>query len=181
MENAVQKSEFLSSDELILTVTLNYCLDESIVDRIEICTTKFIGDDYNTTDVKLDNMSNVLVQQIRLDRDKNLPQVTITIGNVNIRIWYRTGDNVARYASYDSEYMTVAMAQVGAAMRSNYCWVPMNIQLYRVLNNVGGHGINKYINNYVTALKDGYQVECVHQTPRSPFTNVLDIGVWETL
>ena len=89
----------MSSDELIPTVALNYCLEEAILKRIEIYTSTFIGDNGNTKDVKLDNMSNILVQQIIINRDKSLPQVASTIGNVNIRIRYRTVDNVARDAS----------------------------------------------------------------------------------
>ena len=72
-------------------------------------------------------MSNMLVQQIRLDRDKNLPQVTITTGNVSISIRYRSGYTVARDVSCNFEYMTAAMERVGAAMRSKYYWVSMNI------------------------------------------------------
>jgi len=140
-----EQSELLSSDELIPTITLNYCLDETIVDRIEIYTTTFIGDNGNIRDVRLDYMSNILVQQIILDRNKSLPQVTITINDVYIRIRHRAGDTFARDASCNSEYMTEAMARVDATMRSKYYWVPMNIPLYLVLNNAGGQGTNECI------------------------------------
>ena len=98
------------SDELISTVALSYCLDEAILKRIEIYTSTFIGDNGNKKDVKLDNMSNILVQQIRLDMDKGLPQVIITTGNVNIRIQYRAGDTVTRDTSCNSEYTTTSIA-----------------------------------------------------------------------
>ena len=34
------------------------------------------------------------------------------------------------------------------------------------------------LNAYAKALKDDYNIECVHQRPRSPATNMLDLGVW---
>ena len=53
--------------------------------------------------------------------------------------------------------------------------------LYIVLNNAGGHGTNKCVDEYVSMLQDDYNIMCIHQIPRSPFTNVLDLGVWATL
>ena len=42
------QSEFLSSDELISTAALNYCLEKEILDCIKIYTTTFIGDNFNS-------------------------------------------------------------------------------------------------------------------------------------
>ena len=46
------------------------------------------------------------------------------------------------------------------------------------LDNAGGHGTKEVVSAYVKALKDDYNVECVHQQPRSPATNMLDLGIW---
>ena len=56
-----EQHEFLSSDDLISTSAMNYCLDKAIIDRIEIYTTTFNGDNGNTKFIKIDNMSNMLL------------------------------------------------------------------------------------------------------------------------
>ena len=126
-------------------------------------------------------MLNLFEKEIRCDKNKTLPKVNVTIHDINIRVRYRVGDTVPRDASCNSEYMTGAMRRVSAAMRRKYSWVPMSVVLYLVLDNAGVHGTNECIADYVTTLKNEYNIECVHQTPRSPFTNALDLGVWATL
>ena len=37
------------------------------------------------------------------------------------------------------------------------------------------------MNDYVCNLKKEFNVECMHQIPRSPYTNVLDLGIWAAL
>ena len=49
------------------------------------------------------------------------------------------------------------------------------------LDNAGGHGTKEVVTAYVKALLDEYNVVCVHQRPRSPCTNLLDLGVWMAL
>ena len=55
----VCRSNILSSDNLVNTLSQNYCLDEYVADRLEIYTTTFIGDNGNTKDVKLDGVDNI--------------------------------------------------------------------------------------------------------------------------
>ena len=49
------------------------------------------------------------------------------------------------------------------------------------MDNAGGHGTNDAIDEYVRMLKDKYNIETIFQVPRSPYTNVLDLGVWCSL
>jgi len=46
------------------------------------------------------------------------------------------------------------------------------------MDNAGGHGTDDAIIEYTARLRDVYNIEISHQIPRSPFTNVLDLGVW---
>ena len=62
-------------------------------------------------------------------------------------------------------------------MRNNYYWVDVSITLYLVINNTGGHGTNKFVTEYKNLLATKFNVEIIYQASRSPFTNVLDIGV----
>lgn len=91
-----------SPEKWISTLAINSCLDKAILDHIEIYTIIFIGDNGNTKDLKLDDMINIFVEEMRLDRDKNLPKVTININDINIRVTYDE--------SYNSDHMTGTMA-----------------------------------------------------------------------
>ena len=46
------------------------------------------------------------------------------------------------------------------------------------LDNAGGHGTDACVDEYVKMLKEKFNVICVHQRPRSPATNMLDLGIW---
>lgn len=58
-------------------------------------------------------MVNIFEEEIKCDRDKNLPKVNLTINDINLRVRYRVGDAVPRDASCSSEHMTGAMIRVG--------------------------------------------------------------------
>ena len=49
------------------------------------------------------------------------------------------------------------------------------------MDNAGGHGKKHVVEKYVATLKDDYNVIIRHQRPRSPATNMLDLGVWMAL
>ena len=88
---------------------------------------------------------------------------------------------VAKDTTCDSVFMKGAMRRIGVALRVKYHWVDFSTPIFLVLDNAGGHGTNQCIGEYVTMLKDEYNVICIHQVPRSPFNSVLDLGVWATL
>ena len=49
------------------------------------------------------------------------------------------------------------------------------------MDNAGGHGTNDTIEEYKQLLLDNYNIILIHQVPRSPYTNLLDLGVWCSL
>ena len=77
--------------------------------------------------------------------------------------------------------MLSAMTRVGIAIRASYQWVPITKICYLVIDNAGGHGTNEAIHSYTKSLKDEYKIQIIFQVPRSPYTNVLDLGVWMSL
>ena len=81
----------------------------------------------------------------------------------------------------DSEYMTRTMPKVGEAIRDSYHWVDMETPIFLYLDNAGGHGTDECVEAYKNRLAEDYNVVCVHQCPRSPATNMLDLGVWMAL
>ena len=91
------------------------------------------------------------------------------------------GDEVEDDCSCDSTYMLGAMYIVGKSIRSAYHWKPITQPCYLVMDNAGGHGTANAIESYRNNLCTNYNVEIIFQVPRSPYTNVLDLGVWMSL
>ena len=58
---------------------------------------------------------------------------------------------------------------------------PRSERCYIVMDNAGGHGTDATIEQYKKMLLDGTNIELIHQVPRSPYTNLLDLGVWCSL
>ena len=88
------------------------------------------------------------------------------------------GDEIEEDVSCNSSYVEEAMERLGDAARSIFWWVPSGETMFLVMmdNNVG-HGTDAAIARY-TELKHDYNIEIIFQTPRSPFLNLLDLGVW---
>ena len=63
-------------------------------------------------------------------------------------------------------------------MREKFHWLKKDEVAYLVMDQAGGHGSNDAIDEYRRTLKEKYNVEIILQVPRSPYTNVLDLGVW---
>jgi hypothetical protein len=49
------------------------------------------------------------------------------------------------------------------------------------MDNAGGHGTNDATARYTRLLWDEYKVEVIWQVPRSPETNMLDLGIWMSI
>jgi hypothetical protein len=54
----------------------------------------------------------------------------------------------------------------------------MNEVVYLYMDNAGGHGTEEAIKEYTKILHDVFRIEKMHQVPRSPETNTLDLGIW---
>ena len=156
-------------------------MDESIFDRLELQYTTYIGNAGNINVVKLDNDVNIFEILFRTDAEKDLPESQLSINDVILKVRYILGDEIEKDCSCDSKYMLSAMERVGRAMRQKYYWISMNEALFLIMDNAGGHGTDEAIIEYTALLRDVYNINIIHQIPRSPFTNVLDLGVWVSL
>ena len=142
----------------------HYCLDDDIVNRLVIRYS--VGKDGRETqyiehdDESLDGW---------LDRD------------ITLMVRYNRGDTHVVDISCDSTFMKKTMPEVGKAIRAAYHWVPKNDPIFLLLDNAGGHGTNQVVDDYVKMLKKEFNIECIHQCPRSPCTNMLDLGAWMAL
>eukprot|EP00957_Ditylum_brightwellii_P078367 5958941-Ditylum_brightwellii.AAC.1 len=45
------------------------------------------------------------------------------------------------------------------------------------MDNAGGHRTDETVDWYVKLSKEEYNIETIHQIPRSPETNILNLGV----
>ena len=74
--------------------------------------------------------------------------------------------------------MLSAMIRVGKAIREKFHWVPMHEKVYLFIDDAGGHGTNEAINEYDKNLMIDFNIKLVFQVPRTPYSNVLDLGIW---
>ena len=49
------------------------------------------------------------------------------------------------------------------------------------MDNAGGHGTNDATAQYTRLLWDEFKVQVIWQVPRSPETNMLDLGIWMSI
>ena len=49
------------------------------------------------------------------------------------------------------------------------------------MDNAGGHGTKAAVGEYKQLLIDRHNVHVIHQSPRSPEVNALDLGLWRSL
>ena len=160
----------------------SYELDDAVIDRLEFFYITKVGNIGNVKEVRIEDADeNIGSLKIRRQDQSNLPSEFILLNDINVKVRYRFGDEVEEDASCDSEYMLSAMNRVGAAIRNSYHWIPISKKCYLVMDNAGGHGTNEAIATYTKTLEDEYNIEIIFQIPRSPYTNVLDLGVWMSL
>jgi DNA-binding protein Fis len=98
--------------------------------------------------------------------------------DLDLFVQQSAGDEVEENISCDSEFMMRIMPEVGRALRAAYHWLPMNETIYLVMDNAGGHGSNEATAQYTQLLWTDFKVQVVWQVPRSPETNMLDLGIW---
>ena len=51
-------------------------------------------------------------------------------------------------------------------------------KVYLFIDGAGGHGTNEAINEYDNNLMTDFNIKLVFQVPRTPYSNVLDLGIW---
>ena len=62
----------------------------------------------------------------------------------------------------DRAYRLVATRRVGVAMRLKFHWLHMNVIIYTVLDNAGGHGTNLCVAQYTAMLRDDFNITLIH-------------------
>jgi hypothetical protein len=93
---------------------------------------------------------------------------------------FEKGDEHTVDCSCDSDCMLKIMPQVGDAIRQRYRenGVSDGVEIILVMDNAGGHSKNDVVEKYKQDLLRHYNVRIWHQQPRTPESNMLDLGVW---
>ena len=102
----------------------------------------------------------------------------MTLDDITLQVHYKQGDEIKEDVSCDSEFMLGVMDRVGEALRKAFYWVRQNEWIYLVMDNAGGHGTAEAWETFTNSLTTKYKVKIIRQCPRSPETNVLDLGIW---
>ena len=123
----------------------------------------------------------VLEGIIRTEDDATITGRALTVDDCQLKFRYQRGNKIEQDVNCDSAYILLAINRVGKSIRNTYHWMTRSEKRYLVIDNTGGHGTETEIGEYVKALRDNWNVETIFQIPRSPYTNVLDLGVWCSL
>ena len=137
-----------------------------------------VGSNGNTKEIIFDRHECMKDKKLRLDKDKNVPESGVRLVDIHLHVRNEYGDANEEDCSCDSAYMLKAMDRVGMEIRKSFHWVPPEQDCYLVMDNAGGHGTTHAILEYTDHLHTKYNISIIWQVPRSPFTNVLDLGVW---
>ena len=178
-ECILQETE-TTTEEHAESIGAAFDLDDAVIDRLVFYYRTYVGDDGGNKLVYLKD--NGTISGIRRNnKDSSAPPVAVTIKDVSIKVEVVKGETMEVDCSCDSAYMMMAMDRVGKKIRLAFHWIEKKDPCYLNMDNAGGHGTNVAIEAYTKMLKDKYNVIIIHQVPRSPYTNLLDLGVWCTL
>ena len=171
-----------TTEDLLEFIRESYNIEDSTVDHIEFFYITKIGNNGNTKKVMLeDDGSAYSSKMIRYHDNKEILPRPVILSDINLHVRNVVGDPVQVDCTCDSEYMKDAMVRVGTAIRAAYSWIPISEPCWLVMDNAGGHGTKECIIEYRTVLLTDYNIIILFQIPRSPYTNVLDLGVWMSL
>ena len=98
--------------------------------------------------------------------------------DISLVVKTEKGDERQVDCSCDSDFMKEAMVKVGEATRAKFYWVARSQTIYLFMDNAGGHGTKEIVAAYVAMLKRDFNITVIFQRPRSPATNMLDLGIW---
>ena len=175
------KDRFVMDDsttaEVLETIAGVYDLDEFVSERLELVyVTHTTG---GTKQIKR-LVPTALVMNAGNRTTKEGGVIPITLDHLELFVHMKIGDEVDEDTSCDSRFMLECMPGVGAALRERFHWVPANETVYLCMDNAGGHGTNDAKQQYINLLK-AFNIKVIWQVPRSPETNMLDLGVWMSI
>lgn len=165
----------ITIDELAARVVDNYDLDEYVASRLEFSYVSHTTGG-NEKRIVLNGTDSISGTRIDSNGDEQL----LELDDVELFVAVQQGDVVDEDVSCDSTFMLDVIPKIGEALRKSYHWVPPEEKVFLVMDNAGGHGTDEAKSQYVEELTK-FNVEIIWQVPRSPETNMLDLGIWMSI
>jgi len=162
--------------ELLEITVETYDLEEFVAERLEMSYISHTGG--GASKRVLLKAADLIEGTRRIEADG--AEVPLLLRNLELHVGMQQGDVVDQDVTCDSQFMLDVIPSIGAAMRAKYRWLPATDKLYLVMDNAGGHGTNDAKKEY-TRILGNYNIEIIWQVPRSPETNMLDLGVWMSI
>jgi hypothetical protein len=163
----------------ILTLIVDYYgLEETIENTLCLRYVTHVGENRERSWQMLLDHDTIQEHQIRTE-DGNQRQ--LTLDDTNLFCFLPRGTAVEREVNCNSVFMLENIPIVGAEIRRSMHWIPPEQEIYLVMDNAGGHGTEEAVDEYTRILNEEYNIIILHQAPRSPETNALDLGLWMSL
>jgi len=128
-----------------------------------------------------EDSDDTVIEDVQYRLTESQEKSPLLVNDVEMNVRYIAGDKIEEDVNCDSTWMLDNIRKVGEAIRSAFYWIPVNVKCYLYMDNAGGHGTEDAINEYTKILETKYNIEIVHQVPRSLETNCLDLGIWCSL
>jgi len=114
--------------------------------------------------VTLEGNNNLLERTQRTNKDSDA-MVEVDFADISLRVRLQPGNMSEHGCSCDSDFILEAMNQVGKKLQ--LIWKNRAVVIYLVMDIAGCHVTNDVVQRYTEILKRDYNVEIVHQVPRS--------------
>ena len=98
----------------------------------------------------------------------------VKLANIHVGIWLMEVDMVTPEMKCDLGYMLEVMLRIGAAIQKAYFCVPLNGDIYLILDGDGSRVPNDAVAEYSAAVKT-MDITLVCQIPNSPDIYFLDL------
>lgn len=114
-------------------------------------------------------------------RDKSGNARQLTLQDLTLHRFIIKGTTFVQDTMCDSKCMLDHIHKIGMAIRNSYLWVKMEVPIFLVMDNAGGHETNDAKREYKQILLDKHNIIIDWQIPNLPETNMLDLGIWMTV
>ena len=170
----------MTGDEMKQAVVNDFDLDEDMAKRLTFrYVSKASNGKNNWHNLRSDEKIGGKTIFVINDEGERV-QRPLKIEDLVMKVSYKKGETYEKDQTCDSKFMAKIMPEIGEAMRKAYHFVPKEIPLFLIMDNAGGHGKKDCIEEYTNLLKEKYNIIIIHQEPRSPETNCLDLGIWNS-
>ncbi|GFH56775.1 predicted protein [Chaetoceros tenuissimus] len=172
------KNERLTVGDLLDNIVEHYGLDDNVSNFLCLQYKDFKRKNFRTVNLTRENEDEVIKRQIKTAPDTYRE---IEINDLQLCVYIPKGTMVEVDCTCDSAFMLSVMDELGESVRNYYFWIPRDVKIYKVLDNAGGHGTDEVVRTYRDYLLEKYNIVLLHQVPRSPETNLLDLGIWMSI